>query len=192
MARGSNFAFLLVLLVAAAGVLRTEALLQTRSDARTSGINSLEELDSEGPLQRLVRIRAGNQQFRDNTSACQRSTIGLLVGCAKQYTYLVNTFGQFGTGRLFPPGLTEDMLTPEFLDSMPLPPSKRCCDNAKVFQKNFCACREETILSFRNWGFFDPLLTLPFANFLYGEQCGAETFLADQCPNGNPFNTVGG
>lgn len=133
-----------------------------------------------------MRIFVGFQQYRSSTDECQKAAKAMLAGCIRQYTFLVNEFGKLGIGNLFPPDFSADMLTPEILARVPYP-SRRCCKHATTFQNNFCACDRDIILAFRNFGWFDAYQTIPFANYVYGEKCGARTYVGDDCPNGNPF-----
>lgn len=166
-------------------------LKKTRRDARRSGINSVDELPDFGSREWLARRQVATEQFLALSRQCKLASIGVLFGCARQLLHLSSTFGKAIGGELFVPDLTEDLLTREFLESMPLPPSQFCCRMANKFHSNLCACDTNTILLYRNMGYFDPLQTPRFANFLYGEQCGVNVVIGDQCPGGNPFDMIG-
>lgn len=160
-------------------------------DAQESGINTIEELHGETWPEKIVRGLVGAQQYAQLSPECRQSSVGVLGNCVSQFLYLSASLSKPIGGWLYTPAVTPDILTREFLEGMPLPPSGRCCKSAHKFQDNMCACDPNTILTFRNIGLFDPLQTIKFANFLYGEQCGARVFVEDDCPNGNPFNQIG-
>lgn len=182
-----------VLLLAAAWAPFVEAVINLSNvarDARSTGTNSLQEIREGEFSGYAMRIFVGFQQYRDSSSECQRAAMAMLKGCARQYTWLTNHFGKLGIGNLFPPDFSADMLTPDVLAQVPRP-SRRCCRHARTFQDNFCACDRNIILAFRNFGWFDAYQSIPFANHVYGHQCGGRTYLADECPNGNPFAADG-
>ncbi|GMH44615.1 hypothetical protein BSKO_12567 [Bryopsis sp. KO-2023] len=166
-------------------------LRAVRRDARTSGINSIDELPEFASREWLTRRFVSLRQYVALSPQCQIGSIGIVIGCAPQLLYLSSSFGRAIGGELFPPNLTEDLLTREFLEAMPLPPTYLCCRMARLFQNNICGCDTNTLLSYRNMGFFDPLQTIKFADFLYGEQCGATVVLGERCPGGNPFDLIG-
>ncbi|GMH42734.1 hypothetical protein BSKO_10653 [Bryopsis sp. KO-2023] len=163
--------------------------LRGGNDARESGINSIQELDNQGPAQKLNRITVGVGQFLSTGSLCGINSIKMLVGCEPQYTYFRRSFGRL-LGGLFAPYVRPEDQTRKYLEAMPLPPSRMCCEGSRIFHDNLCGCDPNTILAFRNLGIFDPLQTQPFAHFLYTERCGAITVLAEDCPNGSPFDKI--
>ncbi|GMH45305.1 hypothetical protein BSKO_13262 [Bryopsis sp. KO-2023] len=121
--------------------------------------------------------------------ACSTGSIGIVTGCSDQFAVLVQEYGY----PLFYPRVSPEKYTQEFYDKVPVPDwESQCCRSARLFQGAQCACDVETIMAMRDLGLFDPEMTVPFADFLYGDLCGANTFLATDCPNGSPFEKLRG
>lgn len=87
--------------------------------------------------------------------------------------------------------VTPEKFTPEFLAKIPEPDAEGlCCKSAIKFQESLCACDTATIMAMRDLGAFDPEMTVPIAEHIYGKQCGAKTILAEDCPLGSPFDRI--
>lgn len=146
---------------------------------------SLYEIAELNFLEKKNTFAAGAGQFITNRPVCLVNSIGLLVGCAPQFTTLSLNFGF----PLFSPGITVEDQTPEYFATLP-PVLHACCVAADLFHSALCACDTQTIEAFRNFLLFDPEVTEPAAHFIYGQQCGVNVVTGDQCPNGNPFDRI--
>lgn len=145
---------------------------------------TVDEIQDLGLRGRMQSFKRGARLFITNQE-CSRYAVQLLFGCARQYAFVVRSFG----APSFPPNVTPEKQTPEFLAQVPLP-SDACCRASKNFHSNLCACDVDTIVAFRSLMLFDPEATVPGSKHLYGKLCNGPATLGDDCPNGNPFDKI--
>lgn len=146
---------------------------------------SVQDIAEMNFRERVHSFQRGAIQFITNRPECSTAAVRLVLGCAEQYAFIVESFGL----PAFSPFVTPEKQTPEFLAQLP-PPGARCCGAAHDFQSNLCGCDTQTIRAFRNLLLLDPEMTEIGTNYLYGDLCGAPVRAGDSCPNGNPFDRI--
>lgn len=144
-------------------------------------VAEIQDLGFRGRVQSFSR---GARLFISN-GECSRYSVQLLVGCARQYAFVVASFG----APSFPPNITPELQTTEYLAQVPLP-SELCCRASYNFHSSLCACDVQTIQAFRSLMLFDPEATIPGSKHLYGTLCQGPATLGDDCPGGNPFDKI--